>query len=87
MITDFIFHGLFLIIQFLLSPLTGVADATIPESISGAISTAAGFLNGVAAANPIDTLYLVLAIFLSFELVIFLTKGTIFGIKKIPFIS
>jgi len=87
MITDFTLHGLFLILEFLLSPLADYADATIDPGITNAIQLAGGFLNGVAAANPIDTLYLVLGLWLGFELVFFLTKGILFGTKKIPFVG
>jgi len=87
MIVDFVLHGVFLILQFILSPLANANDASISPSITDAIQTASAFINGIKEASPVDTLYAVLGLLLAFELVFFLTKGILFGIKRIPFVG
>jgi len=87
MITDFILHGVFLVVQFLLYPLASLDDAVVSPYITDAIAATGAWLNAVSAALPMNAIYIILGIILVFEFAIFFLKGIIFGIKRIPFVG
>lgn len=87
MITNFILGSCFLVLQFILSPIAEWSDATISPAITQAFYDAGSYINLISSLFPTTTLYIVLGIFLGTELVLFLTKGILFGIKRIPFVG
>lgn len=81
---------LFLIHAFLWAityPIRLLSDATLPSGIQNALDTASGYLTGINAVIPVDTL---LALFYTIGLVeagILAYKGVMWIIRKIPGIN
>jgi len=87
MITKWLLNGIYLVLEFLLSPFDYASNVALPDGLIGGLSSAWGYLMLANLIVPIDTLVICLAILLVFEVAIFGAKGIIFGIKKIPFIG
>lgn len=87
MITKWLLNGIFLVIQFLLSPLVNSADVALPTGLTGAMSAAWSLLMLTNMVVPIPDLIVCIGLLLAFEVAIFIAKGIIWGIKKIPFVG
>jgi len=87
MIIDLILQVLKVFLDFILSPFMSAPDAVLDPNLTSAIANIQGFITSVDPIFPITTLLACLSIILGIELAIFLYKGIMWLIKKIPGIS
>jgi len=78
---------LYYFIRGVLTPIRILNDVTLSASISNALDTAGTYLALMDTVIPISTLLTVLGVIVSIEVGIFLFKGIMWVIKKIPFIN
>lgn len=87
MITDILLASFAVIIQFIVSPLSLLPDATLDTRISTAFANVQGYISTMDPIFPIGTLLTVLGIIVLVEFAIFGYKALYWLIKKIPTIS
>jgi hypothetical protein len=87
MITDILLSTFAIIIGFVISPLTLLADVTIPVPLLQAVANVKDSYSSFNPLFPVDTLLGILGIIVAIELAIFTYKAIYWLIKKIPTIS
>jgi len=87
MITDAILLILYKTILIVISPITSLADVTLPSGLSTAITTANGYISSVNAFIPVDTLLTIFGAILVVEVAALSYKLIMWILTKIPGIS
>lgn len=87
MIITAILNIIFFVIKIIIYPISVLPDVTLPSGLSSSLGTASGYLNPLNGYIPIDTMLIILEVFLTFELAYFAYKGIMWIIKKIPTIN
>jgi len=84
MVIDIIFRFVYSVVSTLLSPLTTLADASLPDNVSNAFIQARGFLHALDFVLPYTTLFAVIGLIVSIEAGILVYKIVYWLIKRIP---
>lgn len=84
MIGSFILFVLWIVVYGISSPLRLFPDVSLPSELTASISTASGSLTAMSAFIPISTILAIFAIVVAIEASIFLYKGVMWIIKRLP---
>lgn len=87
MITDIILRFLYLVASAITSPIRSQADVSFDDSYTQAAATAWGYVSSMDSLIPLSTLFVALSLILTVEFAIFVYKGIMWTLKKIPGIS
>ena len=80
LILNFIYAGVFLIT----SPIRLLPDVALPASFTSAIVTANGYIASLNGILPVDTIILLLKLFIGIEVAYFAYKFIMWLIKRLP---
>lgn len=84
MILVAIINTLYYLLYALTSPFRLLPDVTLPVGFTSAITTANGYIKSLDQIVPIDTLLVLIALYVSIELAYFGYKFTMWVIKRLP---
>jgi hypothetical protein len=84
MITSAILNFIYLILLVITSPLRLIPDVSLPSELSSAITTANTYFQPVNILFPINSLFTIFFVVLIIEGGIFIYKGIMWALKKIP---
>lgn len=87
MITDAILGFVFDILTAVLSIFKSQPDVVLSPALANAISNVQGIMSTVSPFFPLDTLFVIIGIYVGIEVAIFLYKTIMWVIKKIPTIN
>lgn len=87
MILTLLLNLIFAIISFILTPLSLLADVTLPANFSTAITNASGYYNSLNGILPLDTMLQILGLSLAIEGAYLTYKLIMWVIQKIPTIN
>lgn len=75
------------VVALLTAPLRFFSDVTADSSVVAAVATAKSYISIINPFFPVDTLLIILGLYLVFEGFVFLFKIIMWVMKKIPGIS
>ena len=87
MIGDALLTALYYMVVIITSPLTLLSDVSIPPEIEAGLGTAGSVIHGLADIFPVFVLIVIFGVYIVVEFAIFVYKGIMWLIKKIPTIS
>lgn len=87
MITSSILLGLYLLLLLITAPIRIFNDVQPNASLQASIDSSNGLLASLNSVLPLDTLVIILGLFLAYELVLGVYKIIMWVIKKIPTIN
>lgn len=87
MITTILLYIILTILNFLLTPLKLLPDASLPDSFINAMTSASAYITPLNSFLPIDTIILIIGLVISIEVIVNAFILINWAIKKIPTIS
>jgi len=84
MITSLILYIIYLFIYALTGVFRLLPDTTLPSDLTAAISQSRGYFSSIQVIFPLSTIFTIFTIVLSIEATIFLYKGVMWIIRRVP---
>lgn len=87
MIFEIVLNLIFTILEFILTPLTNVADVAIPSDFADSITFIRPYYSSLDMILPVATLIALISIEVVFDGSMFVYKGIKWAYQKLPFIN
>ena len=87
MIITALLNTIFVFLNFLLTPLSSMADVVLNSSFASSLSTASGYYHSLNGILPVDTMIEILGVSLAFEGGYLIFKLIMWVIAKIPMLN
>lgn len=87
MIFEIVLNLIFVILEFVLTPLTNVADVSIPSDFADSITFIRPYYTSLDLILPVATLIALISIEVVFDSAVLVYKGIKWAYQKLPFIN